>query len=133
MSRLITLKEYCQLRNIPYDIQQQDLQYYLTVQGAGAQDSVLVYLVQLEYPGAHLVEYRLNHRVYNLGTVFDLIQNSGHSVTLTVQQLRDLIPNRIATEIVGIHPQSDPVSIWDLSRRSKSSGCAQDNGDDQTD
>lgn len=78
----MTLEQYCQDRGIPLSFQQQDLRYYLTVQGSGAQDSGLDYLVQSEYPGVQLEEYQLNYKVYCLGTVFDLIQNSGSATQI---------------------------------------------------
>lgn len=98
------LLEYCERKSLTVSQYEKDQEYYLSISGSGASSAYIRYAVILQYPHAQIVSMEDTLLVYNLGTSFDLIKNTGQPTTTFASILRASLPNLIASEIVGVQP-----------------------------
>lgn len=72
----MTAEEYCISYGTTYTIYQRDQNYYLAVRGGVvACTEALNYMIISQYPSARCIANYPDHRIFCLGTVFDLIKD----------------------------------------------------------
>lgn len=106
----MTMTEYCERHSLELSIYEKDQEHFLNVSGGSkATSSLLHQLILSRYPHAQLLSKEVNGVVYNLGTVFDLIQNAkedSRPSPFPLPLLRSVMPNIIANELVSVQPMT---------------------------
>lgn len=103
--------EYFEQYGVAHRVYQQNQEYFLSLNTTDCTSGYLHRLILLQYPTAYLVKYHASEVVYNLGTVFDLIQNPGISDTEFLFGLgSSLAPDLLANQIVSAQPTRSPES-----------------------
>lgn len=117
-----TISEYCEQHSLVVSQYEKNSHYLLSISGPGACAGYLHRLIHLQYPHAVRVHDTEDQVIYNLGSVFDLIQNPPQDhPPISLPMIRSLLPKLVANQIVGIQPLLDAFDSQDFSEGSRPS------------
>jgi len=111
-----TISEYCEQHSLVVSQYEKNSHYLLSISGPGACAGYLHRLIHLQYPHAVRVHDTEDQVIYNLGSVFDLIQNPPQvDPPISFPMIRALLPKLVANQIVGIQPLLGAFDSQDFS------------------